>query len=65
MGAVLSLVLEEKMALGLAAPPPERVPVESLGEEDLCRRALEERLERSRTESMTVRSMDPDALWTD
>ena len=65
VGAALSLVLEEKMALGLAAPPPERVPVESLGEAELCARAIEERLERSRTERMTVRSMNPDVLWTD
>ena len=30
-GAALSLVLEEKLALGLSAPPPERTPIESLG----------------------------------
>lgn len=29
-GAAFSLLLEEKTALGLAAPPPERIPVESL-----------------------------------
>src|SRR5262245_50067178 len=29
VGAVFSLILEEKMALGLAAPPKPRVPVES------------------------------------
>ena len=32
VGAVFSLILEEKTALGLAAPPPEREPVESLNE---------------------------------
>ena len=42
-GAAFSLLLEEKTALGLAAPPPERIPVESLGEEELIRRALAER----------------------
>ena len=32
VGAAFSLILEEKTALGLAAPPPEpRTPVESLG----------------------------------
>ena len=65
VGAAFSLILEEKMALGLAAPPPERVPVESLGEEELIRRAMEERQERAREEKMTVRSTDPDLLWTD
>ena len=34
-GAAFSLLLEEKTALGLAAPPPERVPVESLSEREL------------------------------
>ena len=33
VGAALSLILEEKLALGLATPPKPRVPVESLGEE--------------------------------
>ncbi|GEM_PF-6843601 len=33
VGAAFSLILDEKMALGLAAPPTERVPIESLGEE--------------------------------
>ena len=65
VGAAFSLILEEKMALGLAAPPPERTPVESLGERELVRRAVEEREERSRIERMTVRSTDPAALWTD
>lgn len=35
LGAALSLILEEKTAFGLAAPPPERVPVESLSEAEL------------------------------
>lgn len=65
VGAAFSLILEEKMALGLAAPPPERVPVESLGEEELVRRAVAERDERSRAERMTVRSMNAGELWTD
>ncbi|MEP0841292.1 MAG: DEAD/DEAH box helicase, partial [Phycisphaerae bacterium] len=65
LGAALSLILEEKMALGLAAPPRERKPVESLDEEELVRRALAERMERARAERMTVRSIDPAKLWTD
>ena len=65
VGAAFSLVLEEKMALGLAAPPPERVPVESLSEAELVSRAVEERQERARTEKMTVKSMNPKKLWSD
>ncbi len=65
VGAALSLVLEEKTALGLAAPPPERTPVESLSEAELVRRAIEEREERARSERMTVRSVAPKTLWTD
>ncbi|MCH8252404.1 MAG: DEAD/DEAH box helicase [Planctomycetes bacterium] len=65
VGAAFSLVLEEKMALGLAAPPRERTPVESLGEKELLEQAIAERRERARTERMTVRSTDPKRLWTD
>ena len=66
LGAALSLVLEEKTALGLAAAPPEpRKPVESLGEEELVCRALEERAERARTEKFKVKMADAGQPWTD
>jgi len=65
VGAAFSLVLEEKMALGLAAPPRERVPIESLSEEALLRQAIEDRQERADKERMSLRSMDPRELWTD
>jgi hypothetical protein len=64
VGAAFSLILDEKMALGLAAPPPERVPVESL-EQELVKTAIEERWERARSERMTVQSADPNQPWTD
>ncbi len=64
-GAAFSLILEEKTALGLAAPPPERTPVESLGEEDPGERALKERIERAHEEKMKVRSADAGRPWTD
>jgi len=54
VGAAFSFILDEKMTLGLAAPPPERVPVESLSEQELIERAIEERRERARTERMIV-----------
>jgi len=64
-GAAVSLILEEKLALGLAAPPPERVPLESLNDEELIRQAIEERIERAKTEKIRVTSSDSDELWTD
>ena len=65
LGALFSLILEEKMALGLAAPPPERVPIESLSDEELVRQAIGERTERARTEKMRLKSLNGKALWTD
>lgn len=65
LGAAFSLILEEKMALGLSAPPPERRPVESLSDQELMKRAIEERLERARTERMHLTSMSKNELWTD
>ena len=65
MGAAFSLILEEKLSLGLSAPPPERVPMESLSEKELVKRAIEERAERAQKEKMRLKSMDKDKLWTD
>ena len=64
-GAALSLILEEKVALGLAAPPPQREPVENLTGEELIRQAIEERRERASNEKMQFTSADPDSLWTE
>jgi hypothetical protein len=64
-GAAISLILEEKMALGLSAPPPERIPMESLSEEALVQQAIEDRTDRAKKEKMQLKSMDPDKLWTD
>ena len=49
-GAALSLILEEQLSLGLAAPPPERIPMESLSEEDLVKEAIADRTQRAQTE---------------
>src|SRR5438128_7491961 len=65
VGAAFSFILDEKMTLGLAAPPAERVPVESLSEQELIERAIEERLERAHAERMTVKSANPEQPWTD
>jgi hypothetical protein len=65
VGAAFALILEEKTVLGLAKPPVERIPAESLSEGELIERALDERRERSKTERMTVKSTQPRVLWTD
>lgn len=65
VGGLLSLVLENKTAFGLAAAPPERVPVESLSEADLVRLALAEREERAKKERMKIKASDHSTPWTD
>ncbi len=65
VGAAFALLLEEKTALGLAAPPSERPPIESLGEDELVRQALAERRERARSERMRVVPADASRPWTD
>jgi SNF2-related domain/Helicase conserved C-terminal domain/SWIM zinc finger len=65
VGAAFSLILEEKLSLGLADAPPEREPVESQSEEALITQALAEREERARTEKMRLASLDPQEIWTD
>ena len=64
-GAALSLVLEEKLSLGLAAPPPERIPMEGLSEDALINQAISDRKERAQKEKMRLQSMNPRELWTD
>ena len=65
VGAAFSLVLEEKMALGLAVPPPERVPLESLSEAELVARAETERAERAKKERYRLQSQNAQTPWTD
>ena len=64
-GAALSLILEEKLVLGLAKPPKERIPVESLSDEELVAQAIAERTERAQKEKMRLKSIDPGTIWTD
>jgi hypothetical protein len=65
VGAAFSLILEEKLALGLSAPPPERIPVESLSDKELVEQAIADRVERARSEKMELISIDSNKLWTD
>ena len=65
LGAAFSLILEEKLALGLAAPPPEKVPIESLTDAELIEQAVSERGERAKNQKMRLKSLNPDKLWAD
>ncbi len=65
VAAVLSLVLDEKLALGLAAPPDENEPIELLTENELLQRAIADREQRAATERMTLKSLDDSTPWTD
>ena len=65
VGAALSLILEEKMTLGLAAPPRERVPIESLSEQALIAQAIADRAERAKTEKYRLTSSEPKTPWTE
>jgi hypothetical protein len=64
-GAAFSLILEEKLALGLAVAPPEQASVAGLSEEMLIAQAISERRERAGTERMRLLSQDPRQIWTD
>ena len=64
-GAALALILEEKLTLGLSAPPPERVPMESLSEAALIKQAIADRKEKAQKEKMRLNSMSPREIWTD
>jgi superfamily II DNA or RNA helicase len=63
VGGLLSILLENKSSLGLAAPPPERAT--RTGEEEVVAQALAERAERAKTERMRITSADPKTPWTD
>jgi hypothetical protein len=64
-GAAFSLLLEEKLALGLAGTPSERAPLESLSEDALVAKAIAERQERACSEKMRLTSHNPREIWTD
>jgi len=65
IGAAFSLILEEKLSLGLSAPPPELIPMENLSEEELTRLAFKDREEKAKKEKMSLASVNKAELWTD
>jgi superfamily II DNA or RNA helicase len=62
-GGLLSILLEQKTDLGLAAPPPEAS--RPVGDDELVAQALEERAKRAKTERMRIESSDESTPWTD
>jgi superfamily II DNA or RNA helicase len=65
VGALLSVLLENKTALGLAAPPEVVEPSGGLSDAELINQAIAERAERARKERMKIRTMDASKPWTD
>jgi superfamily II DNA or RNA helicase len=63
--ATIALILEEKLALGLAAPPDENTPWELLKEGELEGRAIAERVKRAADEVMKITAADKGTPWTD
>lgn len=65
MGAALSLILEEKMALGLSTFRPDEAILGGLSEKDLLIKALADREKRAKEESLRVKSLSPKEIWSD
>ena len=65
VGTALSVILEEKVQLGLAAPPPDTNGKVDLSDEQLCAQALAERDDRAQSEKMQTKSLNPSRPWTD
>ncbi|MFQ5733537.1 MAG: DEAD/DEAH box helicase [Planctomycetaceae bacterium] len=65
IGAAVSLVLEEKLVLGLAAEPEDRAPAETLNETEVVQQALDDRAARARDEKFRLQSDHPKEPWTD
>ena len=63
VAGLLSILLEQKTDLGLAAPPSEGARPRE--DEELVQRALEDRAKRAKTERMKIQAADPSRPWTD
>lgn len=65
MGAALSLILEEKMTLGLWDTACDEVILGHLSEKELVAKGLADRERRATEESMRVKAMDCKQVWSD
>jgi len=65
IAAALALILEEKTTLGLAVAPDTQLLRQGMSHHEIDALEIAAREKRAKSERMTVRSMDPDRLWTD
>ncbi|WPJ94797.1 DEAD/DEAH box helicase [Coraliomargarita algicola] len=65
IAAVLHLVLDNKLELGLSIPPGEEPPWELLDDEALTLYAITQREKRAKDERMKIESHDPSTPWAD
>lgn len=65
LGALFSTLLENKVILGLAVPPPERKALPEQDDAAIVEQALAERAERSNAEKMRIKTADDKNPWTD
>lgn len=63
--AVLNLILDNKLELGLSIPPGEEPPWELLDDEALTLYAITQREKRAKDERMKIESHDPGTPWAD
>lgn len=65
IAATLHEILESKLVLGMSNTPDPSEPLENLTRNELLIRAVEERLTRSKTDRMQIRSGDASTPWAD
>lgn len=65
VGAAFALILEEKVALGLAEIPQEPLMRSQLSEREINAVEVAAREKRAKEERMIIRALDPKSPWTD
>ncbi len=65
IAATLNMIMDSKLVLGLSEVPDPHEPIENLSPSELIARAVSERLLRSQSERMLMKSTDASTPWTD
>ncbi len=63
-GAAFSLLLEEKIALGLSIECPQKKPIGAMTDEEVVAMAMADRKLRAEQENMEIQSSDNSRIWT-
>ncbi len=63
-GAAFSLLLEEKIALGLSMERPQKKPIGAMTDEEVVAMAMADRKLRAEQENMEIQSSDNSRIWT-